>query len=160
MQRWRPNQRQWWGIWLTIVPALLLWIDGAERLAAAVTIVGGLLVWQFGTRRKSPQAAEESPHAGQEIVADEIARLREDVWTVRDVLLRIEEVLRQTDGPVEDALLRVEAALERPGCIEGEVRPVRQELAEITDLLKDIRGVLEDTRTDARVARQADSSKS
>lgn len=47
-----PNRHQWWVIWLTVVPALLLWVSSGphietERLALALLSVGALVVWRL-----------------------------------------------------------------------------------------------------------------
>ena len=50
---WQPSRVQWWVIWLTAIPALLVWLASSnsynegERMAASIVIVGGLLFWRF-----------------------------------------------------------------------------------------------------------------
>ena len=50
----QPNVNQWVVIFITILPALFLWVrsgmyenDRVERLAAAIVVVGLLLVWRM-----------------------------------------------------------------------------------------------------------------
>ena len=50
----QPNVNQWVVIFITIIPALYLWDrsgmyenDRVERLAAAIVVVGLLLVWRM-----------------------------------------------------------------------------------------------------------------
>mgnify|MGYP006155184313 CR=1 FL=1 len=50
----QPNVNQWVVIFITTLPALFLWVrsgmydtDRVERLAAAIVVVGLLLVWRL-----------------------------------------------------------------------------------------------------------------
>ena len=50
----QPNVNQWVVIFITTMPALFLWVrsgmyenDRIERLAAAIVVVGLLLVWRL-----------------------------------------------------------------------------------------------------------------
>lgn len=59
---WYPSRLQWVVIWLTGVLALTLWVGGApygrgqDRAAAAVLILGALLVWQLAGGRSKVAA--------------------------------------------------------------------------------------------------------
>jgi hypothetical protein len=54
-----PNRAQWWVLWLTVVPAIFIWINASsgrtqdERLAAGLLIIGALLFWRLSKNRTS-----------------------------------------------------------------------------------------------------------
>ena len=51
---WQPTQTQWWVIWLTVIPASIIWVQdawgyqgGTTRLVISLLVIGGLLVWKL-----------------------------------------------------------------------------------------------------------------
>ena len=55
---WHPNRAQWVVIWVAVIAASVLWIQGPfqyddqnEHAAIAVVVAGGLLVWMLSTKK-------------------------------------------------------------------------------------------------------------
>lgn len=135
---WYPNGRQWWAIWLAVVPALLLWISSdssreTEHLAVSIAIMGALIAW----RLSSPADLRRD----QEAKGPTIANISHQLEMLQETLEQFRNEIQERDF----------------GTLEAQTREIGQELSDIRSHLVEIRDILQDARTDARVARHVSS---
>jgi hypothetical protein len=128
---WSPQRNQWWIIWIAAASSLFLWVDGEERVAVAVAVIGALSVWHIESRRSTPTPSALRSETHLHVIARETADIRHELEDLKSHLAEIGTALsdRQESG----------------------MREVSNHLTELKHVLEDVRGALTDIHTTMRL---------